>query len=729
MVDFGLERHLTVNNMSPMRTQWALHNYLHRLFPLIIILVGLVVPAGVSPLAQPTEIIVEDPLLDPAYTTCPDTYWYPFENDRGHIAYLTLNTDDPLHSTNEGEWHPSIPQSGYYRVEAYVAGHPPITWCTGSGRTIETDTTDAHYTIYHAYGVSSRQVSQYPLSNQWVNLGEYYFDAGETGYVSLTDINTELEYSTTVSFSAMRFTFTRLSRPSTYLPLVNYVLPPGQTPPDVGVLQGQGFDVCGLPSVSKMQTWWNESPYSFYGLYLGGIQLPSQCVAADAAWVNAVHQQGWSFVPTWVGPQAPCSPWSHKMSSDPAVSYQQGRQEAQAASTKAASIGLTNDGLGGTIIYYDMEVFGGADEACRQAASSFINGWVERLGELGNLAGGYGAHNSYVEDWANITHIPDDVWAASWYATGYDPYATVYGISWLEGLWTHHQRIRQYAGDHHESWGGIGITIDSDVADGVVALPPSGSLAIPEVFSGAPIEDSGWLSSQQGWLAADHRLFWTNDRGVSWEDISPAPVQLAYFLPSGYGWAVASGDQGTIKLYSTDNWGSSWAMQKISLPDQDSWKIRQIEFTTHTQGWVVIQKQTSSAFDIGMLLKTADGGLNWQAYDLPASGKIEFSTQQEARLVSSQQGIVFKTLDGGLTWQPAEGGKSLLLSPSLPKGTTVSGWFGNDLGWAATAQGSCSGEKFSPGFTCSIDTSLWQTLNAGQTWEAINLPLQLENQP
>ena len=157
MVDFGLERHLTVNNMSPMRTQWALHNYLHRLFPLIIILVGLVVPAGVSPLAQPTEIIVEDPLLDPAYITCPDTYWYPFENDRGHIAYLTLNTDDPLHSTNEGEWHPSIPQSGYYRVEAYVAGHPPITWCTGSGRTIETDTTDAHYTIYHAYGVSSRQ--------------------------------------------------------------------------------------------------------------------------------------------------------------------------------------------------------------------------------------------------------------------------------------------------------------------------------------------------------------------------------------------------------------------------------------------------------------------------------------------------------------------------------------------------------------------------------------------
>jgi photosystem II stability/assembly factor-like uncharacterized protein len=704
-----------------------IHRFI-RTFPLLLLAINLIMPEGLSLSAQTAEVIVDQPQLFPSSFNCATDAWYTIPSQVGGSAYLTLNVSNPGQSTNHGEWHPLIPQAGFYRVEAYITGHDPITWCVG-GRLKEHDTTQAHYAIYHAGGTTNRTLSQTPLSNQWLNLGEYYFNAGDSGYVSLTDLNGEQAYTTTVSFGAMRFTYTRPSRPNIYLPLVGNTPPPEPALPNVGVLQGQGFDVCGLPSISKMQTWWNESPYSFYGLYLGGIQLPSGCAVANAAWVNAVHQQGWSFVPTWVGPQAPCSIWSKKMSSDPAVSYQQGRQEAEQASAKASSIGLTNNGLGGTIIYYDMEVFGGADAACRQAAASFMNGWVERLGELGNLAGGYGAHNSYVEDWVTIPHVPDDVWAASWYANTYDPYASVYNIAWLEGLWTQHQRIRQYAGDHHESWGGIGIAIDSDVADGMVALPPSGVLANPTIISGLSIQDSGWLSTQQGWLVADYRLYRTSDRGASWVDISPASVLLAYFLPSGQGWAVADGEQGTFELYATTDWGKNWDIQHIPLPGQDSWKIRQLEFTSPTQGWVVLQMQTSSAFDMGKLLKTTDGGLNWQTYDLPGSGKVDFSTPLDATLVSSQQGEIFKTLDGGVTWQSTKDGKPLSLAYLLPQATTLSGWLGETFGWAATSSGSCRGEKFSSAFTCSVESGLWQTQDSGQTWEAINLPGQIANRP
>ena len=120
---------------------------------------------------------------------------------------------------------------GYYQVEAYIAGHDPITWCTGEGRTIDHDTSEARYTIHHVYGVTNRTVSQYPLSNQWIILGEFYFNAGSAGYVSLSDLNGETEYSTTVSFSAMRFTFTRSSRPQLYLPLVHYLRPLWKTSP------------------------------------------------------------------------------------------------------------------------------------------------------------------------------------------------------------------------------------------------------------------------------------------------------------------------------------------------------------------------------------------------------------------------------------------------------------------------------------------------------------------
>jgi hypothetical protein len=708
-----------------MNFKLLIHPGLVRALLLVSLVIGLLMPSSESPTAQAAEVIVEDPQLHPAYTTCPQTYWYPFDNDRGHTAYLTLNTDNTLHSTNYGEWHPVIPQAGYYQVEAYIADHPSITWCTGEGRTISTDTTDARYSIHHAYGVSTRSLSQDPLSNQWLSLGEFYFNAGDSGYVYLSDLNGETEYSTTVSFSAMRFTFTRTAGSKIYLPLVSQAVTSGWPPPDAGVAQAQGFDVCGLPSISKMQTWWNESPYSIYGLYLGGIQLPSTCAGVDAAWVRAVHQQGWSFIPTWVGPQAPCSPWSQKMSSEPATAYQQGRQEAEAASTKAASLGLTNYGLGGTVIYYDMEVFGGASTECRLAASSFMNGWVERLHELGNIAGGYGAHNSYIEDWATLAHIPDDVWVASWYTDTYDPYASVLGISWLQSLWTNHQRIRQYAGDHHESWGGIGIAIDSDVADGVVAMPPSNPLAISTVISGPSIEDAGWLSSEQGWLVSGNRLYWTTDRGKSWEDISPAPIQLAYFLPSGQTWAVSTLNQDHTSLYHSSNWGATWESLDLTLPP-DAWWPLQLQFTSPTTGWLVIQKETSQAFDVGILMKTSDGGITWQSADLPTADKINFTSQTEGWLLNAANDELYQTTDGGLSWQIAQREEYLLSQPLLPERTILSGWQANGLGWAATSRSSCSGEKPSPDFSCQVNTVLWQTQDGSDSWEEVHLP---NNQP
>jgi Rv2525c-like, glycoside hydrolase-like domain len=687
----------------------------------ILLITSSILTASVSVAAPSIEVVVEDPQLIPAYTTCPDSYWYPYTNDRGHTAYLTLNASDPLHSTNLGEWHPTIPQSGFYQVEAYIASHAPIIWCTGPGRTIPNDTLDAHYFIYSANGVASRSLSQFPLVNAWLDLGEYYFNAGSAGYVSLTDLNGETEYSSTVNFSAMRFTYTRATRPGSYLPLVVNMKSPVPPPGDVGVIQAQGFDVCTLPSVSTMQTWWNGSPYKFYGLYLGGIQLPAQCATATAAWVNTVHQQGWSFIPTWVGPQAPCSPWSHKMSADPAVSYQEGRQEADAASNKAASLGLTNNGLGGTIIYYDMEVYGGASLACRQAASTFMNGWVERLAELGNLAGGYGARNSYMTDWAGLAHVPGYVWAASWYTSNYDPYASVNSIPWLEGLWVSHQRIRQYAGDHHESWGGIGMTIDSDVADGAVAMPPASGQANPLVLSSPPVEDVGWLDLVTGWAVSGGRLYWTTDRGENWRDISPAPVQIAYFLPDGYAWALTFLDVDQPTLYVSSNWGLSWEPRSLDLPTYE-WRPLQLQFTSQRTGWMVIQKVASLPFQTSIMMKTSDGGLTWQAVELPVTGKISFTSSSDGWLINDEYEQALRTQDGGLTWQTAGMNDYPTTRSTLPSGTTLSGWQGDGLGWAATSDGLCQGEKGTADFICQVDYRLWQSIDGGKNWQSVPMP-------
>jgi photosystem II stability/assembly factor-like uncharacterized protein len=693
--------------------------FLFRIFAALLFSFICLAPSTSTPAATAAVVVVEDPPLSPAYTTCPETYWYPFTNNRSHTAYLTLNTDNPAHSTNYAEWRPLIPEAGYYRVEAYIADHDPITWCTGKEPTIEHDTAEARYYIHHAYGVSERQASQYPLSNAWLDLGEYYFNAGDTGYISLTDINAEKEYTTTISFSAMRFTFTRPSRPQIYLPMVHYTDPGVQPPPNAGVIQAQGFDSCYLPTISQMQTWWDHSPYGFYALYLGGVHLPVMCATASSAWVSSVHQQGWSFVPTWVGLQAPCSSYKYKMSSDPAISYQQGRQEAYLASQKAASMGLTNYGLGGTVIYYDLEPYGVSTLECRQPVQAFMNGWVERLDELGNLAGGYGSRNSYPFDWANITHVPDDVWPASWYASGYDPYASVNGISWLEGLWVNHQRIRQYAGEVNNTWGGVTLNIDIDVADGMVAMPPEELSSMPVITPTASIQDMGWLSAQQGWVVRENHLYWTDSRGQTWQDISPADVQLAYFLPEEQAWAVSAPASDFIQLYHSINGGSTWENSAVHLPDGGWWPL-QMGFTLPTQGWLVLQKMSSQALSTSMLMKTLDGGLTWQSYDLPTVGNISFTSSREAQLSNGNE--TYQSLDGGVTWQTAQP-ELLLISPTnLPEGATLSGWQSSSLGWAATSDGDCTGEKSSPGFSCQLTSSLWQSQDGGASWENLPMP-------
>lgn len=152
-----------------------------------------------------TAVVVEEPTLTPGYGPICERFWYRFSNNRGHHAYLTLNTNDPAWSTNSGTWVPNLPEAGEYKVEAYVASHPSIDWPCPE-KHIGWDTSDARYEIHHTGGTSIVARDQAPLFDEWLNLGTYNFDAGGGGYVKLTDLNGESNLSHTINFSAMRFT-------------------------------------------------------------------------------------------------------------------------------------------------------------------------------------------------------------------------------------------------------------------------------------------------------------------------------------------------------------------------------------------------------------------------------------------------------------------------------------------------------------------------------------------
>ncbi len=532
------------------------------------------------------EVIVEEPALTPLSQGVCVSGWDPFTNDRGHSAFLTLNADITANSKQTGEWHPTLPQDGIYRVEAYIPSHPAVDWPCPA-KHIGWDTGSAQYTVIHSFGSTTVTRDQSQLNNQWSLLGEYTFQAGAHAAVRLTDLTGEANQSATVSFSAMRFTWLRPAIKSIFLPLVNNLhseisvkvtsiwisdeldiskiaFVPGEairyhlvgtnisnnavpanftwsrtdpcggslitndsvdlasgewnnffqeTVPDcLGVYtqtvqvayQGQletrstnfvvndpsaiklsdkaAFDRCYSPSVDWMQTWWNKSPYYDVNIYLGGISYgcdPNPYL--NAFWVNEVSQQGWSLIPTWVGLQAPCSGYLHRFSYNLGTAETQGRQEADAAAAAASQLGLAQD----RVIYYDLEGFSGATSSCLGAMKSFLKGWVERLHELGAQAGVYGSCNSQIPEWANVVPAPDDAWMAHWTKSFYDPNATVWGVPCVsDTLWSNHRRIRQYTGGHTETWGGVSMSIDSDVVDGEITQLPQ-----PTPNRGKPIGD------------------------------------------------------------------------------------------------------------------------------------------------------------------------------------------------------------------------------------------------
>jgi hypothetical protein len=288
-------------------------------------------------------------------------------------------------------------------------------------------------------------------------------------------------------------------------------VPLASADPDTQAFVGHGFDICQVPSLSQMQTWWNSSPYNAVNLYIGGSARACANSVLSASYLSQLNSQGWRFIPTWVGPQASCSGFSSRMSSNPVTAYNQGIAEADKALDVAANLGLTGADKSGTVIYYDLEAYNTGDDDCRAAADAFISGWVFEMHVFGNLGAAYAAScGSAPSDWASVANPPDALWVANWYAGAgnysFDREASVWNAYCLSNsLWSNHQRLRQYAGDHNETWGGLTLGIDSNVLDGPVTVPNgAANLAAP---------------SQPGILspAAGTTLARTSDTWLAWK--------------------------------------------------------------------------------------------------------------------------------------------------------------------------------------------------------------------
>jgi peptidoglycan hydrolase-like protein with peptidoglycan-binding domain len=232
-----------------------------------------------------------------------------------------------------------------------------------------------------------------------------------------------------------------------------------------GSLTGYAFDTCTAPPQAVMDAWWESSPYSAVGIYIGG----SNRVCKDqpeltASWVANQQRTGWHLLPVQVGPQASCSGYADRMSSDLATARQQGAAEAAAAVGNAQALGIGR----GSTLYYDLEDYDLGPDDCRRAALSFMSGWTEGLHGADYLSGIYSNIAAAITslDYAHVADppaytMPDNIWFA-WSNNQAD---TATG-SWVESdAWNGHQRIHQYALDAPQTWGGYTLTIDANWVD------------------------------------------------------------------------------------------------------------------------------------------------------------------------------------------------------------------------------------------------------------------------
>ncbi|HEY9475619.1 MAG TPA: glycoside hydrolase domain-containing protein [Mycobacteriales bacterium] len=246
-------------------------------------------------------------------------------------------------------------------------------------------------------------------------------------------------------------------------------LGPGTSPFTVSstlITTGSGFDTCAAPSVSAMAAW-APTALNAVGVYVGGINRSCPDGNLSAAWVTKVRSYGYTFIPTYVGRQAPCIDRTDLVKIDPAQAETQGVSAANDAVGQMAKFGLGK----GNPVYLDIEYYV-SDATCGPAVLKFVSGWTKQLHALGYASGLYSTATSTANDMAHLTSntyvLPDALWFARWNGLA-NLDAMPYVPDWM---WLDH-RLKQYSGGHPETHGGVTINIDSNYLHGPIALPGS----------------------------------------------------------------------------------------------------------------------------------------------------------------------------------------------------------------------------------------------------------------
>jgi len=225
---------------------------------------------------------------------------------------------------------------------------------------------------------------------------------------------------------------------------------------------GKGFDTCAAPSTKTMAAW-KTSSYRAIGIYIGGMNRACGWGNLSASWVRAVAEAGWRMQPIYVGRQPSCT-YQRGMtdiSSTIATATSQGRAAGADAVKQATLLGF----VPGSVIFNDIEGYDPRQATCSNSTMAFLDAWARSLHDAGFSSGVYSSATGAITDMArhytsSTWAMPDVVWTARWDGVGSTSEKLLTSTQWAN-----RQRVKQYRGDHQETWGGARVNIDTNYLD------------------------------------------------------------------------------------------------------------------------------------------------------------------------------------------------------------------------------------------------------------------------
>lgn len=212
-----------------------------------------------------------------------------------------------------------------------------------------------------------------------------------------------------------------------------------------------------------MQAW--RAKFAATAIYIGGEEMACGYGNLSPAWIKAAQAMGWSLLPTYVGPQAPCNDFSGKI--DPKKAAAQGAQAALDAVGDAMMFGLGP----GTPIYYDIEAYNLTKKRCSRGVLTFLDAWTRELNALGYTSGVYSSAGSGIVDVSTATTIaghpfarPQALWVALW-----DNACDLDASPYLpQALWPMARTSKQFIGSHWVKIKHFSLDVDSDLVNSAV---------------------------------------------------------------------------------------------------------------------------------------------------------------------------------------------------------------------------------------------------------------------